>query len=82
MKSSLTYSLIHSLTLLLRPIQPSLFVENSSLNGRPSFGCGGWRTLSTTLSLWLPLFGWASSSLEAHPGPTYPQTFKVTPFPL
>lgn len=75
---SLTRSLIHS----LRSIQPPLFVENSSVNGRPSFGCRGWRTLSTTLPLWLLLFGWASSSLEAHPGPTYQETFKVPLFPL
>lgn len=75
---SLTFSFTHS----FRPIQPPLFVENSLVNGRPSFVCRGWRTLSTTLFLWLPLFGWASSSLKAHPGPTYPETFKVTLFPL
>lgn len=58
------------------PIQLPLFTENSSVNGRPSFGCRGWRTLSATLSLWLLLFGWASYLLGAHAGPTYPENIQ------
>lgn len=54
------------------PVQLPLFAECSSVNGRPSFGCRGWRTLSAALPLWLLLFGWASYLLGALPGPTLP----------